>query len=407
MKLPLRIALRYLFSRKSHNVINIISGISMAGMAIGTAALIIILSVYNGFNDIVEASLSDVDPDLLVTPAAGKAFTPEGPAFDRLYHDDRILSMSCVVEENVFISYDGRQSLARAKGVDAVYEEESMLRRHITDGDFTLHFGEVRKALVGAALAYRMGISPRFSSPLEIYFPDRKGKVSLSQPAGALKSVRIHPAGLFSVNAEMDGELIILPIETMRELLGYEQEVSGVEIRLAGNPSSRERSRILKDIRKTLGDGFRVRDRYSLNETLFKMMRYEKLAIFGILIFIVIIIAFNVYSSLTMLIIEKKDDIGTLRSLGADDRLIRRTFVLEGWLISLTGMAAGLILGIAFVLLQQRFGFIKMPGNYLLSAYPVILQWKDILLSAAAIAAIGYVIAFIPDATSESPSREK
>ena len=397
MHLPLRIALRYLFSRKSHNVINIISGISMAGMAIGTAALVIILSVYNGFNDIVEASLSDVDPDLLVTPATGKSFIPEGPAFDRLYNDDRILSMSCIVEEEVFISYDGRQSLAKAKGVDAVYEEESMLRRHMTDGDFTLHFGEVRKALVGAGLAYRLGISPRFVPPIEIYFPDRKGKVSLAQPAAALKSVRIHPAGLFSVNADMDGELIILPIETMRELLGYEEEVSGIEIRLAGNPSGRERRRILREIRQDLGEGYRVRDRYSLNETIFKMMRYEKLAIFGILVFIVIIIAFNVYSSLTMLIIEKKDDIGTLRSLGADDRLIRRTFVLEGWLISMVGMVAGLILGIAFALLQQRFGFIKMPGNYLLSAYPVILQWKDILISAAVIAAIGYIIALIPD----------
>ena len=397
MHLPLRIALRYLFSRKSHNVINIISGISMAGMAIGTAALVIILSVYNGFNDIVEASLSDVDPDLLVTPATGKSFIPEGPAFDRLYNDDRILSMSCIVEEEVFISYDGRQSLAKAKGVDAVYEEESMLRRHMTDGDFTLHFGEVRKALVGAGLAYRLGISPRFVPPIEIYFPDRKGKVSLAQPAAALKSVRIHPAGLFSVNADMDGELIILPIETMRELLGYEEEVSGIEIRLAGNPNNRERRRILREIRQDLGEGYRVRDRYSLNETIFKMMRYEKLAIFGILVFIVIIIAFNVYSSLTMLIIEKKDDIGTLRSLGADDRLIRRTFVLEGWLISMVGMVAGLILGIAFALLQQRFGFIKMPGNYLLSAYPVILQWKDILISAAVIAAIGYIIALIPD----------
>ena len=278
-----------------------------------------------------------------------------------------------------------------------VYEEESMLRRHMTDGDFTLHFGEVRKALVGAGLAYRLGISPRFVPPIEIYFPDRKGKVSLAQPAAALKSVRIHPAGLFSVNADMDGELIILPIETMRELLGYEEEVSGIEIRLAGNPNNRERRRILREIRQDLGEGYRVRDRYSLNETIFKMMRYEKLAIFGILVFIVIIIAFNVYSSLTMLIIEKKDDIGTLRSLGADDRLIRRTFVLEGWLISMVGMVAGLILGIAFALLQQRFGFIKMPGNYLLSAYPVILQWKDILISAAVIAAIGYIIALIPD----------
>lgn len=397
MSLPLRIALRYLFSRKSHNVINIISGISIAGMAIGTAALVIILSVYNGFNQIVESSVSDIDPDILITPATGKAFVPEGPVFDKLYDDDRVLTMSCTVEENVFISYDGNQSLARAKGVDAVYEEESLLRKHIIDGTFTLHHGDVRQAVVGAGLAYKLGINPRFIPPVEIYYPDRKGKVSLARPDASVRSVRVRPEGLFSVNAEMDNDLIVLPIESMRELLGYEEEVSGVEVRLAEGVSARETKSLIKEIRKDLGDGFRVRDRYALNETLFKMMKYEKLAIFGILIFIVIIIAFNVYSSLTMLIIEKKEDIATLRSLGADDRLIRKTFVLEGWLISFAGMLTGLCLGILFVLLQSRFGFIRMPGNYLISAYPVILKWQDILLSASVIALIGYVIALIPD----------
>lgn len=396
MNVAFRIARRYLFSRKSHNVINIISGISMAGMAIGTAALIIILSVYNGFNEIVEASLSDVDPDLTVTPAEGKAFIPEGPAFDTLYADDDILTMSCIVEENVFVSYDGKQSLARAKGVDAVYEEESLIRNHLTDGEFTLHFGDVRKAVIGAGLAYKLGINPRFVPPVEIYFPDRKGKVSLGNPATSVRSVRVYPAGLFTVNAQMDGELLVVPIETMRELLGYEEEVSAVEIRFRDGMSEREKRKATARVTSALGDGYRVRDRYSLNETLFKMMKYEKLAIFGILIFIVIIIAFNVYSSLTMLIIEKSDDIGTLRSLGADERLIRRTFVLEGWLITLVGMVLGTVLGIGFVLLQRQFGFIKMPGNYLISAYPVILEWKDILLSVGAIAVIGYLIALIP-----------
>jgi ABC-type lipoprotein release transport system permease subunit len=201
-------------------------------MALGTAALVIILSVYNGFNRIVEESLSDVDPDILITPATGKAFIPEGPVFDALYDDDRVLSLSCVVEEDVFISYDGKQSLARAKGVDAVYEEESLLRRHLTDGTFTLHNGDVKKALVGAGLAYKMGINPRFVPLLEVYFPDRKGKVSLTNPAGSVRSIKAKPAGVFSVNADMDAQLIVLPIESMRELLGYEEEVTGVEVRL-------------------------------------------------------------------------------------------------------------------------------------------------------------------------------
>ena len=305
--------------------------------------------------------------------------------------------MSCVVEENVFISYDGKQSLARAKGVDAVYEEESLLRKHIIDGTFTLHHGDVKQAVIGSGLAYKMGINPRFIPPIEIYYPDRKGNVSLARPDASVRSIRVRPEGLFSVNADMDNELIVLPIESMRELLDYEEEVSGVEIRLTEGIGAKDVKALVKEFRKDFGDGYRVRDRYALNETLFKMMKYEKLAIFGILVFIVIIIAFNVYSSLTMLIIEKKEDIATLRSLGANDKMIRRTFVLEGWLISLVGMLVGLCLGILFVLLQSRLGFIRMPGNYLISAYPVILKWQDILLSAGVIAAIGYIIALIPD----------
>ena len=397
MKLPLRIALRYLFSRKSHNVINIISGISIAGMAIGTAALVIILSVYNGFNQIVEEAVSDVDPDILITPSTGKAFIPEGPVFDRLYDDDRVFNMSCIVEENVFVTYDGRQSLARAKGVDSIYEEESLLSKHITDGSLVLHHGDVKKAAMGAALAYKLGFSPHFTSPLEIYYPDRKGKFSPTNPTASLRSVRLSAAGIFTVNADIDANLVVVPIETMRELLGYEEEVTGVEIRLQPTVSQRETQQIIRQVRRDLGEDFRVRDRRSLNDTLFKMMKYEKLAIFAILIFIVIIIAFNVYSSLTMLIIEKKEDIDTLRSLGATERIIRRTFVLEGWLVTLVGMLIGLVIGLVFVLLQSRFGFIKMPGNFLIGSYPVILKVSDILVASVIIAAIGYIIALIPD----------
>ena len=397
MNVAFRIALRYLFSRKSHNVINIISGISIAGMAIGTAALVIILSVYNGFNQIVEEAVSDVDPDILVTPSTGKAFIPEGPVFDRLYDDDRVFNMSCIVEENVFVTYDGRQSLARAKGVDSIYEEESLLSRHITDGSLSLHHGDVKKAAMGATLAYKLGFNPHFTAPLEIYYPDRKGKFSPTNPTASLRSVRLSAAGIFTVNADIDASLVVVPIETMRELLGYEEEVTGVEIRLRQGISQREARQIIRQVRRDLGEDFRVRDRRSLNETLFKMMKYEKLAIFAILIFIVIIIAFNVYSSLTMLIIEKKEDIGTLRSLGATERIIRRTFVLEGWLITLAGMLIGLVMGIVFVLLQSHFGFIKMPGNFLIGSYPVILKVSDILVASVIIAAIGYVIALIPD----------
>ena len=393
MSLPLLFARRYLFSRSSHSVINIISGICVAGMAIGTAALIIILSVFNGFNRLVSDSLSEVAPDILVSPTKGKVFVPKGEAFEWAYENDDVLNMSEVLEEQVFISYDGKQALAKAKGVDNVYEEESPLRNHIKDGEFILRFGDLKKAVVGMGLAYNLGISPRFLSPIEIYYPVRDAKVSISNPMNSLSEVDVRPSGLFSINATLDNELIIVPIETMRELLHYENEVSAVEIRTADGASVQK---VADGLKERLGPDFKVLNRYEQNENLFKMMRYEKLAIYMILIFIIIIIAFNIFASLTMLVIEKKDDISTLKSLGATDSLVRRIFVMEGWMISLLGLAIGLLIGVAFALLQQKFGFIKMPGNYVVTSYPIVLKLTDILWTVAGVAGVGYLIALLP-----------
>ena len=403
--LPLRFALRYLFARKSHNVINIISGISVAGMAIGTAALIIILSVFNGFNKLVSDSLGDAQPDLVVKPAAGKAFVPDSTAFAWLYDQEMVFNMSSVIEEQAFIAFDGKQSLARVKGVDSVFEEESPLKNHITDGIFSLHRGMRPLAVVGSALAWSMDINPRFIAPLEIYYPDREGSVSLSNPAASLRSTKVTVAGLFAINAELDAELVLVPIETMRELLDYDDEVSAVEIRVKEGTTDKALKGLVSQLEERLGPDFMVLDRYRQNEALYKMMRYEKLAIYMILIFIVIIIAFNIYSSLTMLIIEKKDDIGTLRSLGAPEPMTRRIFLLEGWFISLLGLVIGLILGIACVLLQQKFGLIRMPGSYILSAYPVILKASDIIWTAVGVALVGYLIALLPSLTKTTDNQ--
>ena len=397
--LPLRFALRYLFARKSHNVINIISGISVAGMAIGTAALIVILSVFNGFNKLVSDSLGDAQPDLVVKPAAGKAFVPDSTAFAWLYDQELVYNMSSIIEEQAFIAFDGKQSLARVKGVDSVFEEESPLQNHITDGIFSLHRGTLPRAVVGSSLAWSMDINPRFIAPLEIYYPDREGSISLSNPAASLRSTKVTVAGLFAINAELDAELVIVPIETMRELLDYDDEVSAVEIRVMKGTPDKALNGLAAELSQRLGPDFEVLDRYRQNEALYKMMRYEKLAIYMILIFIVIIIAFNIYSSLTMLIIEKKDDIGTLHSLGAPESLTRRIFLLEGWLISLLGLVIGLLLGIAFVLLQQRYGLIRMPGSYIISAYPVILKASDIVWTVVGVALVGSLIALLPSLT--------
>ena len=405
MRLAPFIAKRYIFAKKSHNVINIISAISAIGMAIGTAALIIIMSVYNGFDSLIRSMMGNVEPDLLITPVSGKVFVPEGEVYDWIYDQEAVASMSCVLQEQVFINYDGKQGLAKAKGVDWIYEEETPLREHLVEGEFRLHKGDIPLAAVGASLAYELGLSPRFLAPVEVYFPARDRKISTSNPFASLESIKVWPSCTFAVNADVDSELMILPIEKMRELLEYDDEVSAIELRLTPGTGEKEAARLQEEISARLGSGFNVKDRFQQNESLYKMMKYEKAAIYMILLFVIIIIAFNIFGSLSMLIIEKKSDIQTLRSLGAQDSLIRRIFVLEGWLISLIGMGAGLVIGVAFALLQQHFGFIKMPGHFTVQAYPIIISFSDIILTVVGVAVIGYIIAMLPTASLSRKAR--
>ncbi len=390
--LPIKFAVRYLFARKSYNVINLISGIGVAGMAIGTAALVVILSVFNGFNDLVSRSLSDINPDLVVRPSAGKVFVPSMEDFGQLVDDGRVVRLSGVLEEQVFLSYEGRQSLARVKGLDEAGEEESRLQEHMVDGFWLLHRGEKPVAVAGMGLAHSLGAHPRFVTPIEMHYPSRSGAVSLANPAASLRSVKVQLAGCFSVNADADAKLIVVPIETLRELLDYDKEVSALEIWTEPGQTAA----VQKELQAHVGDRFKVLDRYRQDESLFRMMRYEKLAIYLILIFVVLIIAFNIYSSLKMLIIEKQEDRSTLRSLGAPDSMVRRIFLLEGWLVSLLGLAAGLVLGIVLVLLQQRYGLVAMPGNFAITAYPVTLKASDLLWTAGGVALIGYLMALLP-----------
>lgn len=388
--MPLFIAFRYLFAKKSHNVINIISAISAAGLAIGTAALILILSVYNGFDGIIKDNLSDLDPDILVSAASGKHFSTAGTEWDELAQDPRVASMLYVIEDNVFLSYGSRQAIARARGVEDAYAVESGLAGHIVDGEFRLHNGEVPLACVGSTIAWDLGIRANFTEALEIWYPDRDAKISPSNPAASLRSGKAWPKSIFSISSDSDAGMVIIPLETMRMLTGLGDEVTGVEIRL-NDPSDRSIREFISSA--GLGPDYVMSDRYRQHPSLFRMMRYEKLAIFMILIFVVIIIAFNIFGSLSMLVIEKQDDVRTLQALGATGRTTDRIFVLEGWLISLLGLAVGLVAGIGLALLQQRFGIVKMPGNFLIQAYPVVLKWTDVLWTALGVATVGLVTA--------------
>lgn len=407
MRLQFFIAQRYLFASrtnnsKSYNVINIISAISTIGMAIGTAALVIIMSIYNGFDSLVESMMGNIEPDIRISPAKGKVFVPDESVYDWIYEQESVASMCTVLQEQVFISYDGHQSVATAKGVDSIYQEESPVKNHIRDGKYEFFRGDIPETIVGTGLASRMGINPRFLSPVKLYFPSRNRKVSIANPANSVEYINVWPSGIFSINSEIDNSYLILDIDKMRELLEYENEVSAVEIRMKENCPQKELKRVQSEIQRQLGEDWLVYDRHQQNESLYKMMSYEKASIFLILIFVILIISLNIYGCLSLLIIEKRDDIRTLRAMGAGKKLIRGIFLTNGFLISFYGMIAGLVTGMICCLIQEKFGIIPMPGNFVIQAYPVVLKSTDILLGVAAISLIGFVIAWATSRKSVS-----
>ncbi len=386
------IAIRYLFARKSHNVINVISAISAAGMAIGTTALILILSIYNGFSAIIEKNMSDIAPDILICRTDGRTFVPDDELTAKIDQTQGLTSVSHILEESVLISYNDSQTIAKAKGVDRQFEQQSPLIDYVTTGEFKLHKGELEQAAVGVLLARQLNINPRFLEKLTLFYPKSDAKFSLLSPLNSINSERLVVESLFSVNTSIDKELIIIPIETMQRLLGTtDQVVSSIELRCEEG----QVKQIKKELSKLLGEEFSVLDRLEQDPSLYKMMRYEKLAIYMILIFVLVIIAFNIFGSLSMLIIEKEDDIKILSAMGASKKFIKRIFVLEGWMVSLSGLLVGLILGVGLSLAQQHLGLVKMPQGFFLQAYPAVVQFSDVIITAVSVAAIGFVIALL------------
>ena len=363
MNVPLLIARRYLFARKSHRAIGIISAVSAAGIAIGTAVLVVILSVFNGFDGLIRGSIDAVDPDLKVSPAVGKVIRPEeatvAAAADWLAARSGV-SVTEVLEEQVFLLTDGHQSLVSARGVD-----EGTLRTAGKPNTVTL----------------------------ELYYPSRKKPVSLQNPAASLQSVTLLPGQARIAGTDQD--ILFLPRHLMRELLEYETECSALYVRFGSDLSAAAQKDIEEGLRERLGGDYVVRDRVGQNAALFKMLNYEKGAIFLILLFVVIIVAFNIFGSLAMLILEKQPDIATLGSLGADRSLVRRIFFTEGLLVSGIGLLIGLLLGIGVTLLQQFAGLVRMPGSFAVEYYPVVLRWGDLAAITGGVAAVGLLIAFL------------
>ncbi|MBE6245045.1 MAG: ABC transporter permease [Bacteroidales bacterium] len=405
MHLPSFIARRYLFSKAHRNVINIISAVSAVAIGIGCMALIVILSVYNGFDKIVESAYNSYIPDYVIEPAKGKTID--------VSKDNRIVTglsgLSAagehvqsfyVLEETVYVQYDAVQSIAKIKGVDTSYFSLKRFEDNLVDGELAVSFGDVPRAVVEESLAASLMLRPQFSTPLEIYLPSRTEDISLMMPQSSLLSEEIRPAGIISMSSADDRGTIFIPQDIARSLMEYgEKECSRIEIFIDGEktPSARSvKKSVINELRKSLGDDYTVKDRYQQNETIYKMMRAEKFAIYMILLFVVIIISVNILASLSMLIIEKKEDIETYKALGMTNGSVRKSFVLHGWLICMVGAVAGVALGLLLCWLQHRFHIVGLPGNFVVSYYPVVVKFSDVVLTLLSVAVIGLIMAYIP-----------
>ena len=391
MNFPLYIAKRYLFAKKSNNVINIITRIAIVGVAVGSMALITVLSVFNGIEGLVISMYNAFDPQIKITAAEGKVFHPQD--IYRIKQHPGILYFTEVLEENALIKYRDKQYIGTIKGVDEKFLPMSRLDTMLTEGTFGFPNSKEDYAVAGYGIAANLDINLlNIATPLYIYVPKRTASIN-SGPEEAFNVMPVYPSGIFSVQYEFDTKYILVPIKFARELLLYENEVSAVEL---GLKEGFDAVKVAEELQMQLGETFVVKDRFKQNDALYKIMKSEKLAIYLILTFILIIAAFNVIGSITMLIIDKKADIIILKNMGATAADIQKIFFTEGIMISAFGAAIGLIAGLLLCMAQQHFGLIKLQGTFAMDAYPVIIKASDYVLVLVTVLLIGTILSFIP-----------
>lgn len=397
MNLSFFIARRYFFAKKSRNAINIISIISVVGIAVATAAMVCVLSGFNGFGGIVEGLFSAFDPDIKITAKEGKVFNYHTPEFDKALQTKGIQLVSESLEENALFRFEERQVPVVVKGVSDEFNLATDIETLIIDGSFRLREDVVNYATIGSGLAVQLGIRAGFIDPIEIYAPKRDVRVNLANPTAAFTPASIQLGGVFSLNqAEYDEQMAIIPIEMARELFRYENEVTSLDIKLTSDASVQ---RVKTEIQTVLGDSFAVEDRYEQQKESYRMLQIEKWVSFLILSLILLIAVFNIVGSLTMLIVEKKEDIKSLQNLGASNRLITRIFLYEGWIISFIGIMSGIVVGLTLCLLQQHFGLLRLsdtPGAFIVDAYPVIVLASDVFIVFAAVSVICFLTVLYP-----------
>ena len=399
MSFPFYIARRYLFSKKSTNAINIISVISMVGVAVATMALVIVLSVFNGFHDMVASFFTQFDPQLKVVPVEGKTVASDDPVLTELRQLPEVDVATESVEDMALAVYAGRQAMVTVKGVDDNFSSLTHINEIVYgDGEFQLHAADLEYGTIGIRLAQELGTGVRFGQYIHIYAPRRDGQLDLSNPQEGFEvDSLIMPGVVFATRqGKYDRDYIVAPIGFARRIFDQQGMLSSLELRLKDGS---DLTSVKRQMRRIAGDRFRVLDRYEQQADTFRIMQIEKLLAYIFLTFILIVASFNIIGSLSMLIIDKKDDVATLRNLGADDRQIRQIFLLEGRMIAALGAIAGIALGLLLCWLQQTFGLVGMgaeSGMFVVNAYPVSVHYSDVLIVFLTVIAVSWLAVWQP-----------
>ena len=399
MNFPFFIARRYLFSKKSTHVINVISSISVIGVTVATMALVIVLSVFNGFHDLVASLFTSFDPQLKVVPVEGKTAPSDDPILTQIRLLPEVDVATETVEDQALAIYQGKQAMVKIKGVEDNFSELS----HITDilygdGTYSLHAANLEYGILGIRLAQTMGIGAQWDGYLKIYAPKKEGQLDLSNPGEGFVADSLNSPGvLFSVRqSKYDKNYIVTSIAFARNLFGQQGMLSDLEIRLK---EGSDLNAVKAEMQKIAGTKYKVLDRFEQQEDTFKIMSIEKLMAYIFLTFILVVACFNIIGSLSMLIIDKKNDVVTLRNLGANDKQITRVFLFEGRMIAVIGAVIGIGLGLLLCLLQQQYGFVRLgesEGSFIVDAYPVSVHYTDVAIIFVTVIAVGWLAVWYP-----------
>lgn len=399
MSFPFFIARRYLFSKKSTNAINVISGISVVGVAVATMALVVTLSVFNGFHDLVAGLFTNFDPQIKVLPVKGKSVAADDPVLTEIRRLQQVAVATETLEDQALVVYEGRQAMVKIKGVEENFDSLTHIREILVgNGDYCLRVADIFYGIIGIRLADALGTGYMFNTPLKVYAPRREGQLDVMSPEdGFVEDELLSPGVLFCVQqAKYDKNYVITDIAFARRLFEQQGMLSSLELRL--KPGSNFDA-VKKQMTEIAGDKYRVLDRFEQQEDTFRIMKIEKFMAYIFLTFILIVACFNIISSLSMLMIDKKNDVVTLRNLGASDRQITTIFMYEGRMISVFGAVIGIALGLLLCWLQQQYGIVGLgssSGSFIVDAYPVSVHPEDIIVIFITVILVGFVAVWYP-----------